>query len=409
MAKEELTQEEVFSNDIDPLDAIRELRKEEGVAEADLPVDDSDTPSEKVLPDEADEDTDEIDALLPDADPDPDTDPEPDADPEPEGEDEDDGKEAPTGEATDSDATPDSKSITDQADGNDTGEEAADDPDKTTKPAKAKKTVEPDLLKFRANGKDFEFSQEEILGQFETVFGQAMDYTQKMQQIAPYRKMISALESQGVNSDQLNLAIDALKGDKAALQKIMATHKIESFDLETDDDSPAYQPNEYGKDETALEIQDVTSKIEHDEEYKITVDVIDNQWDQDSRVTIAQNPSMIQGLHNDIKTGVYDKVAPVAMKMKVLDGNTKSDIEYYMLAGQRLIEEKKTASKQTVDDLNKPAQTVDSEFDEASSEGKRKRAATSTRARADRKSVIDYLDDDDEAYDAWYKKLQASN
>jgi hypothetical protein len=47
-------------------------------------------------------------------------------------------------------------------------------------------------------------------------------------------------------------------------------------------------------------------------------------------------------------------------------------------------------------------------IDKASSEANRKRSATSTGARADRKGVIDYLDDDDEAYEEWYKKLQSS-
>jgi hypothetical protein len=240
-----------------------------------------------------------------------------------------------------------------------------------------------------------------------------MDYTQKMQKIAPYRKMISALEQEGINQDALNIAIDALKGDKGAIKKLMERGKIDPYELASEEEGETvYVSNNYGKNETALEIEEITSKISGDEEFKITTNVIDQQWDDSSRQAIVKNPSIILGLHNDIKSGIYDQVAPAAMKMKVLDGNSKSDIEYYMLAGARFEEvlraQQKTADGQkTIAELNKGAQDADSEFDKASSEADRKRSASSTGKRADRKGVIDYLDDDDEAYDAWYKKIHS--
>jgi hypothetical protein len=98
------------------------------------------------------------------------------------------------------------------------------------------------------------------------------------------------------------------------------------------------------------------------------------------------------------------------MKMKVLDGNTKSDIEYYMLAGQQVSSNQQNSSNQnSVDEANKKTQDAVQNSDQASSEAQRRRSASSTKARADRKGVIDYLEDDDEAFDDWYKKLQSSN
>ena len=70
----------------------------------------------------------------------------------------------------------------------------------------------PKVRKFKADGKEFEFTEKEMLDQFEGVFAKAINFTQKTQKIAPYRKMISALEEEGINADQLNMAIDALKG-----------------------------------------------------------------------------------------------------------------------------------------------------------------------------------------------------
>jgi hypothetical protein len=118
---------------------------------------------------------------------------------------------------------------------------------------------------------------------------------------------------------------------------------------------------------------------------------------------------MISGLHNDIKSGLYDRVTPVAAKMKVLDGNSKSDIEYYMLAGQQ-VSEAENSAKSSVDETNKATQEMVDSSGQASSEAQRKRAAASTRTRADSKGVTDYLEDDnDEQFDDWYKKLMSKN
>ena len=122
------------------------------------------------------------------------------------------------------------------------------------------------------------------------------------------------------------------------------------------------------------------------------------------------NPQMIAGLHNDIKSGLFDKVAPMAMKMKVLDGNTKSDVEYYMLAGEQLrLSQQSSKAEQTAKELNEKTQDMDKTFEAASSEANRKRSAAPTRQRADRQGVVDYLDDDDDKFDNWYNNLMSSN
>lgn len=290
-------------------------------------------------------------------------------------------------------------------------EEAQNDAQKDAGQEVTDKQDTPKIRKFRANGEEFEFTDEEIMSQFETVFGKAMNYTQKMQAIAPYRKMISALESEGITQDQLNIAIDALKGDKGALQKMLKDSKIDPYELqEKDENATPYTPTAYGKTEQQLEIEEITSSIEKDPEFKVTVDVIDRQWDPESRAKIAQNPTMILGLHNDIKSGLYDELAPIARKMQVLDGNSKSALEYYLLAGdQRNQRAKATAATEQVSELNKATQEANAKFEEASSEAHRKRSASTTSTRAGRKGVVDYLDDDDEAFDNWYKNLMSNN
>ena len=380
----DLSEEDVMSNDVDPLEGIREIRREEGVPEDELIVDNH-----------ADLDPDPVET---------ETEEEADAEELQEAK-----GETAEEEVTDAEKDP-VEDATDTGDEGDSDKPTADQDD-SEEEASAEET--PSGLKFKANGQEFEFTQEEVLAQFETVFGKAANYTQKMQKIAPYRKMISALEQEGVTHDSLNLALDALKGDKGAIKKLLENNKLDAYDLTSDEEKDVpYTPNVYGKDETLLEIEEITSRIQSDEEFAITKNVIDEQWDAASRQAIASNPNYITGLHNDIKAGIFDQVSPAAMKMKVLDGSAKSDIEYYMIAGEqfRVAMEAQTKQKEgqkQVDELNADAQSADSKFDEASSQANRKRSASSTGARADRKGVIDYLDDDDEAFDEWYKNLES--
>lgn len=385
----ELTEEDVFSNDIDPLEGIRQLRKEEASAEleeaaaeeASTKVDNSDDSGT------VDDNTDEFDEK---------TDTETDDD-----------------NNDDDDATTDVKADVSADSGNETDAESKDDSDDTgTETETEVSGIDlTEKRKFKANGQEFEFTVDEMLKQFGSVFGQSMDYTQKTQKIAPFRKMISALEEENITEEQLNLLIDASKGNKGAIKQLMDNNKLESYDLsEEDNEQSPYAATQYGSDEQTLNLKEVVDSMSSDPEYTTTVDIVQHQWDSGSQNRLASNPSLLKALHHDVKTGIYANVAPEATKLKILDGNTKSDIEYYMLAGQQLNESKKSEETQAdVGKLNKETHAAVTKSDKASSEAKRKRSASSTGSRSDR-TVIDYLDDDnDEAFDEWYNKVTSSS
>ena len=251
-----------------------------------------------------------------------------------------------------------------------------------------------------------------MLEQFGEVFGKAVNFTQKTQKLAPYRKMISALEEKNLSEEDFGLALDLLNGDKNALKKLAEDKGINFNDLMFEDkEDNSYTPSSFGKSDFDAKIEEIESQIGSDPEYNTTVDVIDNKWDSESRKIIADNPDIIKALHIDIKSGMYAKVAPEAVKMQILDGNSKSSLDYYLLAGEKYKASVKTEdSQQKVDDLNKVAQEATDKFGKESSEAEARIAAKSTASRSGKKSVTDYLDDDnDENYDAWRKKLDQAN
>lgn len=284
------------------------------------------------------------------------------------------------------------------------------------KPVEAE--AKPKLYKVKANGTEFEFTDEELM----QLAPKAMNYTQKMQEIAPWRKTISALKDNDIGEDDINLMIDVLKGNKEAITEVVKKAGLDTMDIDTENNS--YERKQYGRSETELAIEDVVNTIAKDPEYKITQHVVDSQWDSSSRQKLAENPDMISGLHDDVKSGVFDQVSPMAMKMKVLDGAKKSDIDYYIEAGSQYYRDKQVReqaenlalqeSKAAQDKLLQEKKVVEDVKERevkqttVKNAANKRKAAAPTRKAAGKKDVIDYLDDSDEKFDDWYKKLEAS-
>lgn len=321
--------------------------------------------------------------------------------------------ESETDDATEEDGeAPDSDDLDEDSDVDDEpSSDEADEDDEEEQPVQS--------YKFRANGKDYEFSSEEIVDQFPKIFGQAMDYTKKMQTIKPWRKTIDAIEGAELNHDDVSLMIDVLKGDKDAITEVLKRTGTDTLELDTETESK-YVAKDYGRDDSALAIKDIVDDISQDIEYKTTHNVLSKQWDESSWNVMAQNPEMIRLLHTDVKSGMYDTLQPLAEKLKVYDGAKKSDLDYYKEAAQQHFAQ--TAEQEAYEErmAEKQAKREAAEAEKArlaevkaksqkrtatKQASVKRKAAAPTKSAASR-DVIDYLDDSDEAFDDWYKRLQ---
>lgn len=282
-------------------------------------------------------------------------------------------------------------------------------------------TTEIQKLKFKANGKEYELTEAEMRDMFPKVFGQAMDYTRKTQAMKPWRKTIDAIEQAKLSHDQINLMIDVFKGDKNAIAEVIKRTGVDALDLDTE--NSRYEPNDYGRDDATLAIKDVVDEISADKEYEITHKILSKEWDERSFKEFTKDPEMIKLLHMDVKSGTYDKVQPIAEKLKVFDGGRQTDLDYYKLAAnehfkeqfeiqrrlqaseqQRLAREAKL-SKQTELDRVKVAQQSRERVVE---KVEQRKAAAPVKSNAGTKKSIDFLEDSDEAFEEWYRKVEAS-
>lgn len=276
--------------------------------------------------------------------------------------------------------------------------------------------------KFKANGKEFEFSDDEVRAQFPKVFGQAMDYTRKMQAIKPWRKTIDAIEQAKLNHDDINLMIDVLKGDKGAVATVLKRTGIDALDLDVDNSN--YVAKDYGRNETELAIKDIVEKISIDPEYSTTQRILSKEWDDSSFQELTKNPELIELLHIDVKSGTYSKVMPIAEKLKVYGGNKKSDLDYYKEAAGIYFGELRAEESRQAEAYNRARQLeverVEAEKarvqqaklqqqknQAAKQDSVKRKAAAPTRSVAGTNKITNYLDDSDEAYDEWYKNLQS--
>lgn len=271
-------------------------------------------------------------------------------------------------------------------------------------------------LVFKANGREFKFTHNEMLEQFPKIFGQAMDYTKKTQAMKPWRKTIDAIEQAKLGHDDINLMIDVMKGNKEAIAEVLKRTGVDSLEIDTENSK--YTPNDYGRDDKALAIKEIVEEISVDKEYEITHRVLSKEWDEKSFREMTEDPDLIRLLHVDVKTGMFDKVQPIADKIKVLDRGNKTDLEYYRLASIELAQQQQEANRIAYEaerqkqereaklarqvEIDRVKKTQERQKEVAVKAVERK-AATPTTRKVPTSKVVDYLDNSDEAFEDWYK------
>ncbi len=318
--------------------------------------------------------------------------------------------------------TPDGESVEGEDKTTDTTEELEDNSQREQK-----------VTKFKANGVEYSFTEKEQLEMFPQVFGQAMDYSKKTQGIAKVRKRVDALDQANIGEKDLNLLIDAFKGNKQAIAEIAKRTDVDVLDLDMDSDK-SYVANDYGRDEKDLAVVDVITSIENDIEFSTTKNILEKEWDDRSWKAAHEDPSIIQGLHSEIQSGMYQKIKPLADKLKVYGGAKSSDLDYYNMAVQQYNDtlaresvresdnrSRQLASKTAADEAKKvklakakEAEKVKSVKDARAKREAAKKASTErkkarvTNKRSSATKVTNAMDLSESEFDELYEKIMSS-
>ena len=274
-------------------------------------------------------------------------------------------------------------------------QDAVDEQPTEEEPKPTEDTHKVPTFRLKADGTEFELTENEL----KQLASKGMNYTKKMQDIKEYREHVSAIKEAALSKDDINLMIDVLKGDKDALATVMKRTGVDALDVDVENSK--YVPKNYGRNEVELEIDEIVETISRDPEYVTTKHIISSNWDQKSQMEFVKDPVKIAKLHEDVKSGTFDKVVPIMLKKKALDGARKSDIEYYIEAGSTYYEnlarenyinaQREAEKARNAAEINRVKQQEAKRSVESTTAVKRK-AATMTKPKTVKRSIDDMLD-----------------
>lgn len=264
----------------------------------------------------------------------------------------------------------------------------------------------PKVRTFRAGGQDFHINEAEAWEQFPKVFDQAMKYSKEIQQLKPWRQSISALEEARLNHKDVSLAIDVLKGNKHAINEVLRRNSIDPMDIAIDEEADKpYQIPSYGKSEAELRLSSVVDSIKHDPEYVTTHKILSSEWDDASWNRVVEDPDTIRKLHEEVSSGRYQVIQPIAAKLKLYDNGRQSDLDYYIQALRQEMYQHRAQSlaTQNYNDLARVRQQ-DQQRQTAMKDAGKRRAAAPTAKTSRGNKVVDYLNASEDEFEEWLEK-----
>lgn len=212
-----------------------------------------------------------------------------------------------------------------------------------------KEVYEAIFKPFKANGKDITpRDTKDVI----SLMQMGANYTKKMQEIAPLRKVVESLSMAGIKRDEdISFLIDLHKGEKEAIKKLLKDHNIDPIsDLDMDETKYVAHTKNLAKDrdiewnETYEDIKDSLGKIG---------EVMD-KWDRSSKEFLLSDPKNMRALHDEIQMGRFDKVQNMVELEKTF-GRYRGvpDIEIYFEMLNRSSNEKTQKPTDTPDNVKR--------------------------------------------------------
>lgn len=187
---------------------------------------------------------------------------------------------------------------------------------------------------FKANGTEMQVeSVEDVM----SLMKMGANYQKKMAALAPNLKIVKMLEKNDLlDASKLNNLIDISKKNPAAISKLIKDSGIDPLDIDTDEEVK-YTPNDYNVSDKEYKLDEALESIKSSPTFKETIDVLSNQWDNDSKNIISDNPNIIGIIDEHMQNGVYTEINKLITKERAL-GRLEgvSDVVAYQQAANYL-------------------------------------------------------------------------
>ena len=171
------------------------------------------------------------------------------------------------------------------------------------------------MAPFKANGKMITpRSPEEAI----SLMQMGANYTRKMQELQPYRKVMLMLQNNGLmDEEKLSFLIDLDKKNPEAIKKLLKDSGTDPLDFNPDEEIN-YQGGNYRVTDTEADFATEIDDLKSTQEGQATLGVISSTWDAASKDALYHNRGLLQTIHEQRENGIYDTIANEVNRLQVL-------------------------------------------------------------------------------------------
>lgn len=162
------------------------------------------------------------------------------------------------------------------------------------------------LAPLKANGKTVEIQSLEELRQLASM---GANFTRKMQDIAPHRKILAMLENNGLLDEaKLSFFIDLDKKNPEALKKLIKDSGVDPLDIDVSVE-PAYQAGNHKVSDNEIAFRAVLEDLQSTPTGQETISLINSSWDQASKEELWKAPEVMATIQQQRENGIYDAIS----------------------------------------------------------------------------------------------------
>lgn len=171
------------------------------------------------------------------------------------------------------------------------------------------------MAPFKANGKVITpRSPEEAI----SLMQMGANYTRKMQELKPYRKVMLMLQNNGLmDEEKLSFLIDLDKKNPEAIKKLLKDSGTDPLDFNPEEEIN-YQGGNYRVTDTEADFATEIDDLKSTQEGQATLGVISSTWDAASKDALYQNRGLLHTIHEQRENGIYDIIANEVNRLQVL-------------------------------------------------------------------------------------------
>lgn len=153
---------------------------------------------------------------------------------------------------------------------------------------------------FRANHRDVQVSDPNDIRK---LMQYGMNFHKKMAELAPHRKILKALEQNGLTDEsKVNFAIELMQGKPEAIAQLLKQHEVDTYNLPDLEENP-YQANDYLPSDAKVIFDETIEEIKASVKGNEVIQYLKG-LDDESFSEVYVNPVMVKNLAIHAETGL---------------------------------------------------------------------------------------------------------